>query len=299
MLDIMHKEQSPLVGIAGDGASGEGSRLGWRGLGPSWGIALASLVGIAAFGFPFLLPAVAGVGQPGSGAVRTAEAPVVLALLTGLALLGSMAAVSGRGGDDRAASGSKMVALLGALVAIDATLRLVPTFLGASPIFVLILLVGVAFGPSFGFLMGSLTLLVSAFLTGGLGPWLPYQMLGTGWVGLSAGWLPRWPGRPGLLLLAVFGGAWGFLYGALLNLYSWPFAAPGLDLPTGFYWTPGIGVGESLRRYAGFYLTTSLLHDLFRAIANAALLLALGGPILRLLARYRSRFVWQSTTWLE
>jgi energy-coupling factor transport system substrate-specific component len=64
-------------------------------------------------------------------------------------------------------SNSKMIALLGMLVAVDAALRLIPSLLGASPIFLLIILVGYAYGASFGFLMGSLTLLVSAFITGG------------------------------------------------------------------------------------------------------------------------------------
>ena len=137
--------------------------------------------------------------------------------------------------------GSKLVALLGMLVAVDATLRLVPTLLGASPIFLLIVLVGFSYGADFGFLMGALTLGVSALITGGLGPWLPYQMLGAGWVGLTAGWLPHIGGVGGrrqLCLLAVFGALWGFLYGGILNLTEWPFAAPGLTQRAGLYWSP-------------------------------------------------------------
>ena len=33
------------------------------------------------------------------------------------------------------------------------------------------------FGPALGFLLGSTALLTSALLTGGVGPWLPFQML--------------------------------------------------------------------------------------------------------------------------
>jgi len=275
----------------GQPSSHRGCRRGAGG----WAVAVASLVGIAAFGYPFLLPAVAGVGRSTGEAARAAETPRLLAALSGLALLAA-AVELGRNRLDAVGSASKLVALLGALVAIDATLRLVPSFLGASPIFVLIILVGAVFGPSFGFLMGSLTLLLSAFLTGGVGPWLPYQMLGAGWVGLSAGWLPRpRDRRRRVLLLAAFGAGWGLLYGALLNLYSWPFAAPGLDQPVGLFWTPGLSLGETLGRYAAFYLTTSLLYDLFRAAGNAALLLALGAPLLRLLERYLARFAWQAT----
>ena len=39
--------------------------------------------------------------------------------------------------------------------------------------------------PGFGFVLGSTTLFASALLTGGIGPWLPFQMLASSWVGLA------------------------------------------------------------------------------------------------------------------
>jgi energy-coupling factor transport system substrate-specific component len=256
-------------------------------------VAVASLVGVAAFVYPFLLPVVARTDDAGAHA---ADAPLVFAGLTVLCLLAILATLGSQGdGAGVAGAASKSVALLGVLVATDATLRLAPSLLGATPIFLLIILVGAVFGSSFGFLMGSLTLLVSAFLTGGVGPWLPFEMLGAGWVGLTAGWLPRPAShRLRLLLLATFGAGWGLLYGAILNLYFWPFAAPGLGVDTGLYWTPGLSAAETLDRYARFYLVTSLGHDLFRAGGNAVLVLVLGGPLLRTLERFRVRFSWQA-----
>jgi energy-coupling factor transport system substrate-specific component len=260
-------------------------------------IPLVTLIGVASFLYPFFLPGLAGVGaRPSRGGI---EVPLVFTMLGVACLVVLLLEVQGRAGaGDRGAS--KLVALLGILVAVDATLRLVPTLLGASPIFLLILLVGFAYGAEMGFLMGALTLFVSALITGGLGPWLPYQMLGAGWVGMTAGWLPR-SGRAGhvrrdLIVLAIFGGLWGFLYGAILNLMSWPWAAPGLREQAGLYWVPGMSVGETLAAYGRFYLTTSLVYDAFRAAANVALVLALGGPLLRLLDRYRSRFIWEPWT---
>jgi energy-coupling factor transport system substrate-specific component len=123
-------------------------------------------------------------------------------------------------------------------------------------------------------------------------------MLGVGWVGLTAGWLPHPPVfRRRLLLLAAFGAAWGFLYGAILNLWSWPFAAPGLTGDVGLYWSPDLSFAQTLSHYARFYLVTSLWYDLFRAAGNAALVLTLGGPALRVLERFRSRFAWEA--WVE
>ena len=257
-------------------------------------VLLASAVGAASFLYPFILPALAGVGhQPGRSGI---EVPLLFSALGLLCLLVILTQGPARAGTP---GGSKLVALLGMLVAVDATLRLVPTLLGASPIFLLIVLVGFAYGADFGFLMGALTLCVSALITGGLGPWLPYQMLGAGWVGLTAGWLPHLGvvgGRRQLVLLAAFGALWGLLYGAILNLTEWPFAAPGLTGHAGLYWTPDLSLTETLTTYARYYLTTSLVYDTFRAGANAALVLALGGPVLRVLERYRARFIWQPWT---
>jgi energy-coupling factor transport system substrate-specific component len=188
-------------------------------------------------------------------------------------------------------SASRTIVLLGVLVAIDATLRLIPSLLGASPIFVLIMLVGYIFGARIGFIMGVMTLLLSAAITAGIGPWLPFQMLCAGWIGMAAGWLPHDRGR---LPLLVFGAMSGFLFGAVMNLYSWPYAAPGSTTDVGLYWNPTLSLVESLQRYASFYLATSLLHDATRAAANVIILLVLGDPVIRLLQRYQTRSSWSA-----
>jgi energy-coupling factor transport system substrate-specific component len=250
---------------------------------------VASLVGLAGFLYPFVLPVIAQSAT--TDHAHADDAPLLVAIVTGFAIAAVLVAMSE---DAAGASRSRVVALLGVLVAIDATLRLVPTVLGASPIFLLIMLVGAVFGASFGFQMGALTILVSAVLTGGMGPWLPYQMLGAAWIGLTAGWLPRGgPERRRLVVLAVFGAVWGLLFGALMNLWFWPFGAPGAGETGSLYWTPGLSLAETVDRYARFYLITSLGFDLFRAAGNVVLVLALGGPVLRLLERYRSRFSWE------
>jgi energy-coupling factor transport system substrate-specific component len=56
------------------------------------------------------------------------------------------------------------------------------------------------------------------------------------------------------------------------------------------YWQPGLGVVETLRRYALFYTITSLWWDLIRAVGNLLLLLLLAAPVLRLLRRFQQRF---------
>ncbi len=252
-------------------------------------VLFAGVVGALTLLYPFLLPA---LGSPERIAGHGILVPVLFSLLAVVCLLTIVLDVQ-RGVTGLGASGSKMIALLGVLVAADASLRLIPSLLGASPVFLLIILAGFAYGADFGFLMGALTLLVSAFITGGLGPWLPFQMLAAGWIGLTAGWLPRLDGWREIALLAVFGAVWGFLFGAIMNLWSWPFAAPGLQAQAGLYWVPGMSANETLGTYGRFYLVTSLFYDLFRAVGNVVLVLLLARPVLALLDRFRDRFTWQ------
>ena len=85
---------------------------------------------------------------------------------------------------------NKMIAFLGVLISINAGLRFlenaIPGPAGFSPTFFLIILVGYFFGSRIGFLMGAMTMFVSGLITGGIGPWLPGQMITAGWVGQTA-----------------------------------------------------------------------------------------------------------------
>jgi energy-coupling factor transport system substrate-specific component len=252
-------------------------------------LAAASLGGLLAFLYPFVLP---GISQATDDtAAHTGTAPLLFAGVTIVSLLATLVTIS----DDQAGVGrSKTIALLGVLVAIDATLRLVPSIAGASPVFLLIILVGFVFGPLMGFQMGALTLLLSGFITGGIGPWLPFQMLASGWIGMTAGWLPKPASeRARIAILAAFGALWGLIFGALMNIWFWPFTAPGAGADASLYWSPDLSLAETVERYTRFYLVTSLPFDAFRALGNILLILILGRPILRLLERYRARFSWE------
>lgn len=229
-------------------------------------LAAANVLGVAAFAWPFLVPAL-----PGGAHER--DAPVFLVLI--LACLAAALAVE----LDRAL-GPKVVALLGVLGAAMVALRMPGFVAGFSAVFLVVFVGGNAFGPSFGFLLGALGIFASGLFVGGIGPWLPFQMVSMGWIGLGAGLLPR-SGRWRVPALAAYGVLTGYLFGAVMNLWAWPFVASGT--PIG--WAPGAGLAGNLRRYLGYYLVTSLAWDTFRAVGNGVLIAALGAPLLRTLDR--------------
>ena len=266
---------------------------------------VAGASGLLALLYPFFQPALQ-AGQAAPGQLRAGEMPAMMTLLLGLCVVVLLAEAQGQ------ALSTRLVALLGVLVALNSALRFLETAIpgpgGFSPMFFLIILVGYVFGGRVGFLMGALTLLVSALVTGGVGPWLPGQMFTAGWVGMSTPLLrpivrglqrsldrirrrpPAAEKRAGLtaevLALAAFGVFWGFLYGGLMNLWEWPFIAG----PQNQSWAAGMSLADGIRRYAAYYLVTSLAWDLAGAAGNLLLMLSFGAPALRALKRFRQRF---------
>ena len=187
---------------------------------------------------------------------------------------------------------ARRLALLVALAALDAALRLalVNGVAGFSPIFFLVLCAGYVFGPTYGFLVGAASLLISAVLTGGVGPWVPYEMFGVAWVGVIAGVVGL--GRSGLpvrrdvLILATVGAVLGLAYGLVLDVWDWTTFRGD---PT-FGWSPGVAPLEALHRFGQFYVSTSLAYDSFRAVGNAIMVLALARPVLVAMRRFQRRF---------
>ncbi len=148
--------------------------------------------------------------------------------------------------------------------------------------FFLLVLAGWVFGPGFGFVLGATTLFGSALLTGGVGPWLPYQMLGAAWVGLGAGLLPRVGRRWELALLAAYGAFAGLAYGMLLNLSGWPY---GLGAQSQLSFVAGAPIAANLHRFVLYSLSTSLGWDLGRSLTNVVLILLTGRAVIATLRR--------------
>ena len=238
-------------------------------------LGLAMVVGLAAFAWPLVVAPRA--------AVSPAQAPVVLALAVALVLAVVLAELAGGRLDARG------LAMLGVLAAIGAVLRPLSAGTGGIEfVFFLLILGGRVFGAGFGFTLGALTMGVSALLTGGVGPWLPYQMLAAGFVGAFAGLLPRARGRGELALLAGYGLVCGFAFGWAMDFAFWPFVLGG---GSQLSFDPAAGIAANLHRFVLYNLVTSMGWNIGRALTNAVLVLVLGTPLLRLLRRAARRGV--------
>ncbi len=236
-------------------------------------LAAITAAGAALFLWPFT-----GLGAPGTAAAATVSIGCVIVLV-------AVETMSRR-------LDTRGLAVIAAIAAIDSALRLalVSGVGGFSPIFLLILCAGYAMGAEFGFLCGATALLVSALVTAGVGPWLPYEMIAAGWVGAAAGlagsgrrgWTPR---RRDVVLLAIVGIVTGFAYGAVMDVWDWTFFRGAAD----FGYVPGLHAVDTALRFGHFYLATSLVYDCFRAVGNAVLVALLAAPVLGALVRLRRR----------
>lgn len=233
-------------------------------------VSLAVVAGLLAFCWPLLVTTESALsGSTVAPLIMGAVLPVVLGVV--------LFEISEGGLDPKA------VAMLGVLSAIGAAIRpLGAGTAGIEVVFFLMILGGRVFGAGFGFVLGATTLFGSALITGGVGPWLPYQMIGSAIVGLGAGLLPAARGKVEILLLAGYGAVSGVLYGMLMNLSFWPFS---LGYETGLSFVPGDSTGENLHRFVVFALSTSLGWDLVRGLTNVVLIVLTGPAILATLRR--------------
>ncbi|MCX4592333.1 ECF transporter S component [Streptomyces sp. NBC_01549] len=260
-------------------------RLGPRSLAA---LCLVSAVGVAGFGWPLFADPTSQV------AAHAQDAPWLFAGLLVLLVAVVTATISESG------LGPKAVAMLGVLAATGAALRPIGAgTAGIEPMFFLMVLSGRVLGPGFGFVLGSVTMFSSALLTGGVGPWLPFQMLAMGWFTMGAGLLPgpdRLRGRGELALLAAYGFCAAFAYGTVMNLAGWPFMDA---LASNVAFDPHADVPANLARFLAYCLATSLGWDLGRAVVTVVLTLTLGATLLKALRRATRRAAFETPVTFE
>jgi energy-coupling factor transport system substrate-specific component len=185
--------------------------------------------------------------------------------------------------------GSRQLAILGVMTAINAVVRLLGAgTAGIETAFFLIIIGTYIFRSGFGFILGSSSILVSALLGAGVGPWLPFQMMAAGLVGIGAGALPRFKSKAAqLLTLCVYAAFASFIYGALMTLWNWPFLAGG---ESSVSYLAGAGLGPNLLRFLNYEIVTGgFLWDAGRAVTTCALILITAPALLATLRRAANR----------
>ena len=251
-------------------------------------LAVASVTALVMFLWPLLVKI-----EPGTTRV---DPPFIMMALLPLIVLVVVAELTEDGMD------SKALAMLGVLTAMNAALRLLGAgTAGIEMVFFLLVLSGRVFGPGFGYVLGCTSLFASALLTSGVGPWLPFQMMASAWIGLGAGLLPNRMfgrvirGRAEIAMLAVYGVVCAYGFGLLMNMSSWPFLA-GVELT--YYegslsFVPDAPVLENLHRFIVYTLLSSTAGwDTGRAITNTLAIVLLGPALLAILRRAARRAHW-------
>jgi len=250
-------------------------RLRWR---STVAVMIATLLGFVCFLWPFVLV---------PGRFGTSYAPPLMFGIVLLLVLAVVFAEVADGGID-----SKAIAMLGVLSAINAGLRpLGAGTAGFETVFFMLVFAGRVFGPGFGFAMGCTSLFASAIVTGGVGPWMPYQMFGCAWVGLFAGLLPPCRGKLEIAMLAAYGVFAGYFFGFMLNLQFWPFS---VDPGSSISYLPGASFSVQWHRYLVFDATTSLGWDTGRAVTDLICILVFGPAALHTLRRAARRANFQA-----
>jgi energy-coupling factor transport system substrate-specific component len=248
---------------------------------PAIVLTLASVAGLAMFLWPLLV-------SPPEELGHNSDAPFLFALILPVVIAVVLAELHSGGID------TKALAMLGVLSAIGAALRPMGAGVaGIETVFFLLVLAGRVYGPGFGFVLGNTTLFASAILTAGIGPWLPFQMLAAGWVGLGAGLLPhsvagrRIRGAGEIALLAAYGAFSAYAFGFLMNMWFWPYS---IGVGTELSFVAGDAVVSNLHRFFLFTLATSTFGwDTGRAITNVVAIVVLGPAVLLTLHRAARR----------
>ena len=235
-------------------------------------LGLISLSALFLFAWPLTFPGLGLDQQQSAGWLAMAVVPVLLVL--------SLLLIQGR------IAGPRQLALLAILASLAAATRIATSGVGGFElIFVIVILGAAAVSPSFGFLLGAISVLVSSLFFGGFGPWTAFQVFAVGWVGLGAGFLHKATGAKRVWPLAVYSFFASLIFGLIMNLWFWPFAA---GPTTSLSYDPQAGLGQNLVSFLSYSLVSSTLTwDTIRAISTTVGILLVGKPVLATLARYK------------
>lgn len=163
--------------------------------------------------------------------------------------------------------------LVAVFIAIGVVSRIAfATVPGFKPVAALTILVGIAFGPEMGFMVGALTAVLSN-LYFGQGPWTPFQMFAWGIIGFGAGMIFKKEDARKIWFIIPYGILAGIGYSLILDIWT------ALAVDNAFV----------LTRYLAF-VAASLPTMIMYVVSNVAFLLVLANPILSKLERIKKKY---------
>jgi len=128
-------------------------------------------------------------------------------------------------GFEKRSTGTRRMVIVSVMTALCFAGRFIP-FL--KPISALTIISGIYLGGEAGFLVGSVTAILSNFYFG-QGPWTAFQMLAWGLIGMFAGLLAD-PLKRNRILLLVYGAAAGLAYSFIMDIWTVLWYAEGFKL---------------------------------------------------------------------
>ena len=238
-------------------------------------VAAVALLSVAMFCWPLFIAAPNAQQSTLAQALFIALMPLLLALTIAEFASGQL--------------NSRQIAVLGVLIALNSAIRMLGAGTsGIETAFFLIVISSYALGSGFGYLMGAGSLLVSGLITGGVGPWLPFQMMAAGILGYLTGMLPKSSHRNIRLAWLSFAAVVGsYLYGALMTMWNWPFLA---GVGSSISYVPGDGLATNLAHFLAFEVATGgILWDTGRAVTTLVLIWLTAPALLATLDRASRR----------
>lgn len=137
----------------------------------------------------------------------------------------------------------------------------------------LVLLSGYVFGSRTGFVVGTMTGLISNFFLGH-GPWTLWQMTAWGLCGLLGGILGKGKNQLDIMPFLIMSAGSAYLFGLIMNTWHW------LNLVYPLNWQTLLAVWAS-----------SFIFDTLHAVGNVIFALVFARTFFNHLVRYRNRFL--------
>ena len=173
---------------------------------------------------------------------------------------------------ERKESTAKEITVLAVMIAISVAGRFIFAWLpGFKPVTAITVIVALWLGKEAGFVVGSLSAVVSNFYFG-QGPWTPFQMFAWGFIGFLAGILAN-PLKKNKILLCVFGALAGILFSMTMDIW------------TAIWMDNSFNISRYLASVA-----SSLPSTAEYAVSNVIFLLLLSKPIGEKLERIKKKY---------